>query len=239
MRDVLSLPFNSEEMIVVASDNSGAIGEKEQDAVQVPYETVSYYSFRVAVMECLSAGAQPFAAALQNFCGNDAWDQLIRGIKKGADELGLTELQITGSTESNFNLIQSAVGLSVLGKRQGALPAETLIYTDDTRIAVIGSPLVGQELIEREAEAAPLELFKIINSIKDTETLPVGSKGILNELNGLFSNREFEVKDLESEVDLEKSAGPSTCFIAVFSEDKSEEIRKLAGSYFHILKRKA
>ncbi|URM32905.1 ATP-binding protein [Cytobacillus firmus] len=235
MRDVLSFPFNSEETIVVASDNSGAIGEKEQDAVQVPYEIVSYYSFRVAVMECMSAGAQPFAAAIQNFCGDDAWDQLIGGIKKGADELGLTELQITGSTESNFNLLQSAVGLSVLGKRKGELPADALIYTEDTRIAVLGSPLVGQELIEREAEAAPLKIFKMINSIEDTETLPVGSKGILAELNGLFFNREFEVKDFESGVDLQKSGGPSTCFIAVFPEKKSEEIRKMAGHYFHLL----
>lgn len=235
MRDVLNFPFNAEETIVVASDNSGAIGEKEQDAVQVPYETVSYYSFRVAVMECLSSGAQPFAAAIQNFCGDDAWDQLIRGIKKGADELGLTELQITGSTESNFNLLQSAVGLSVLGKRKGEFPADTLTYTDDTRIAVIGFPLVGQELIEREAEAAPLKLFKIINSIEEIKTLPIGSKGILNELNGLFSNRKFEIENLESELDLEKSAGPSTCFIAVFPEKKSEEIRKMAGCYFHLL----
>ncbi|KON85705.1 ATP-binding domain of ThiL/HypE-like (N-terminal domain) family protein [Sporosarcina globispora] len=239
MRDVLSFPFNSEVMIVVASDNSGAIGEKERDAVQVPYETVSYYSFRVAVMECMSAGAQPFAAALQNFCGDEAWEQLIRGIKKGADELGLMELQITGSTESNFNLLQSAVGLSVLGKMLGEPPAESLTHTDDTRIAVIGSPLVGQELIEREADAAPLKLFKMINSIDDIVTLPVGSKGILNELNGLFSNRKFEANNLEAEVDLWKSAGPSTCFIAVFPEEKSEEIRKLAGSYFHILKRRA
>jgi hypothetical protein len=235
VRDVLSLPLNSEEMIVVASDNSGAIGEKEQDAVHVPYEIVSYYSFRVAVMECLSAGAQPFAAALQNFCGDDAWDELMRGIKKGAEELGLTELQITGSTESNFNLLQSAVGLSVLGKRQGALPAETLIYTDDTRIAVIGSPLVGQELIEREAEAAPLKLFKAINSIGEIVTLPIGSKGILKELNGLFSNKEFKENDFENHLDLNKSAGPATCFIAVFPEGKSEEISKIAGGYLHIL----
>ncbi|KAF0816008.1 putative alpha-ribazole-5-phosphate synthase CblS for cobalamin biosynthesis [Bacillus sp. ZZV12-4809] len=235
MRDVLTFPFNSEDTIVVASDNSGAIGEKEQDAVQVPYETVSYYSFRVAVMECMSAGAQPFAAVLQNFCGDDAWEQLIRGIKKGADELGMTELQITGSTESNFNLLQSAAGLSVLGKRRGELPAETLTFTEDIRIAVIGSPLVGQELVEREEEAAPLKLFKAINSMEKTVTLPIGSKGIMKELNGLFSNMEFKEKDLESPLDLKKSAGPATCFVAVFPKKVSEGISKIAGDYLHML----
>ncbi|MCM3707150.1 MULTISPECIES: ATP-binding protein [Cytobacillus] len=235
MRDVLTFPFNSEETIVAACDNSGAIGEKEPDAVHVPYETVSYYSFRVAVMECMSAGANPFAASLQNFCGNDAWDQLLRGIKKGADELGMAELQITGSTESNFNLLQSAVGLTVLGKRKGELPADTLIYTEDTKIAVIGTPLVGLELIEREEEAAPLKLFKAINSIDEVVTLPIGSKGILKELNCLFSNKEFKEYDFESHLDLKKSAGPATCFIAVFPEEKSEEISKVAGGYLHML----
>lgn len=122
--------------------------------------------------------------------------------------------------------------------KEGELPADTLIYTEDTRIAVIGSPLVGQELIEREQEAAPLNLFKTINSIEDIMTLPVGSKGVLTELNGLFSNRRFEIKDLESEVDLVKSAGPSTCFIAVCPEAKLGEIMKLAGRYYHILNRK-
>ncbi|WP_026580715.1 hypothetical protein [Bacillus sp. J33] len=236
MRDVLSFPFNSEEVIVVASDNSGAIGEKEQDSVKVPYETVSYYSFRVAVMECLSAGAEPFAVTLQNFCGDNAWDRLLKGIKRGAGELGLMDLQITGSTESNFTLHQSAVGLSVLGKKQGKVHTEPIIYTNQANIAVIGSPLVGGELIEREAEAAPLKLFQVINTIDEVLTLPIGSKGILNELNGLFSNMTFKDNDLEGDLDLWKSAGPSTCFAAVYPNKKAEEIRKLAGRYFHILK---
>lgn len=235
MRDVLIFSVNSEDTIVVASDNSGAIGEKEKDFVKVPYETVAYYSFRVAVMECLSAGAAPFAAALQNFCGDGAWDALVRGIKRGAGELGMMDLKINGSTESNFIMQQSAVGLSVLGIKKGNGQSEGLLYTNQTEIAVIGSPLVGEEVVERGTEAAPLKLFQEINSLEDIETLPVGSKGIIEELNSLFLNKVFTNSDFNTDLDLHKSSGPSTCFIAVYPQGKTKEIRRLAGSYFHIL----
>ncbi|MBT2689182.1 ATP-binding protein [Bacillus sp. ISL-47] len=235
MRDVLIFPVNSEEAIVVASDNSGGIGEKDKDSVKVPYETVAYYSFRVAVMECISAGAEPFAAALHNFCGEDAWNALVRGIKRGAEELDIGALEINGSTESNFTLLQSAVGLSVLGKMKGNGHSERLLYTNQTEISVIGSPLVGEEVVGRGTEAAPLKLFQEINSLADVETLPVGSKGIIEELNGLFLNKEFTNNDFSTDLDLHKSSGPSTCFIAVYPQGKTKEIRRLAGSYFHIL----
>jgi hypothetical protein len=235
MRDVLIFPVSSEESIVVASDNSGAIGEKDLDAVKVSYETVAYYSFRVAVMECLSAGAKPFAVILQNFCGDGAWEGLVKGIKRGVGELGIGDLEISGSTESNFALQQSAVGLSVLGKKKGNGGTEKIAYNDQTVIAVIGSPLVGEEVIRRESEAAPLKVFQEVNSLGDVVTLPVGSKGILAELNGLFFSKVFSDMDLNTDLDIHKSAGPSTCFIAVFPQENTEEIRLLAGSYFYLL----
>lgn len=235
MRDVLTIPFNGDEVIVVASDNCGAIGEKELDEVHVPYEMVAYYSFRVAAMECLSAGAEPFAVTLQNFCGESAWTALVRGIKRGLKELAIHDLEINGSTESNFLLQQSAVGLSVLGKMKSTGNIRKMTYTDAAAIAVIGSPLVGGEVVDRQLEAAPLKLFQEINSLDGVVTLPVGSKGILAELNGIFSNKEFSGEDVVTDLDIHKSGGPSTCFIAVFPREKDDEIKRMAGSYFHKL----
>jgi hypothetical protein len=233
MRDVLFIPFNQEEELVIASDNSGAIGMKVDDQVKVPYETVAYFSFRVAVMECISAGGEPFAVTLQNFCGEFAWEHLRVGIDDGLEELGLTEVEITGSTESNFSLKQSAIGVTVLGKRKIAKQAERLVFSSQLEIAVIGSPLVGNEVIERETEVVPLSMFNEINSLANVGTLPVGSKGILYELNQLFSNLEFSESDISSNVDLTKSAGPSTCFIAVYPKEKQDEVVEIAGSLFH------
>lgn len=58
MNDSLILPFTESQSLVVSCDNSGGIGLKEKDLVQVPYEVVGYFSFRVAVMECLSTLAE-------------------------------------------------------------------------------------------------------------------------------------------------------------------------------------
>lgn len=233
MRDVLILPFNGDESIVVACDNSGGIGLKEMDAVQVPYDMVAYYSFRVAVMECLAAGGNPFAVTVQNFCGEGAWGELIIGINRGIAELGLEELQITGSTESNFPLVQSAVGLTVLGKKKTSRTDLRPHFTDDTRIAVIGKPLVGDEVMENEAEAVPLVVFQQLCALEDVTLLPVGSKGIYFELNELFSNRTFKGAEIISDLDIHKSSGPSTCVLAVFNKKKKRDIMTLTGSYFY------
>ncbi|MGM0900756.1 MAG: ATP-binding protein [Bacillota bacterium] len=233
MRDVLFIPFNQEEELVIASDNSGAIGLKVDDQVKVPYETVAYFSFRVAVMECISAGGKPFAVTLQNFCGEFAWEHLRSGIEEGLEELGLTEVEITGSTESNFSLKQSAIGVTILGKKKISKLDKRLSYSPQLDIAVIGSPLVGHEVIEKGAEVVPLSMFNEINSLANVSTLPVGSKGILFELNQLFSNLKFSESDINSNMDLMKSSGPSTCFIAVYPMDKHDKIEGIAGSLFH------
>ncbi|WP_342028051.1 ATP-binding protein [Mesobacillus persicus] len=227
------IPFNQEEELVIASDNSGAIGMKVDDEVKVPYETVAYFSFRVAAMECISAGGEPFAVTLQNFCGELAWEHLRAGIEEGLEELGLAEVEITGSTESNFSLKQSAIGVTILGKKKISKLDKQLNYSPQLEIAVIGSPLVGNEVIEKGAEVVPLSTFYEINSLENVSTLPVGSKGILFELNQLFSNLKFSETDINSNIDLMKSSGPSTCFIVVYPIEKQDEIEGIAGTLLH------
>ncbi|WP_433956795.1 ATP-binding protein [Cytobacillus horneckiae] len=235
MRDVLVIPFSPEESIVIASDNSGGIGLKKDDVVAVPYEIVSYYAFRVAMMECIAASAIPFSVTLQNFCGDDAWAALTAGIEKGLSELGMAHIPLTGSTESNFTLKQSAVGISVMGRVKNNQYDDELLCTDQTEIAIIGKPLVGNEVIEQEEAVAPLSLCKRICDMPEVNVLPVGSKGILAELNMLFSNRTFTEASISCELDLLRSSGPATCFIAVFPSYRRGEIEKAAGGCFHKL----
>ncbi|QCJ42344.1 ATP-binding protein [Bacillus sp. S3] len=231
MRDIITVPL-AEDALIIACDNSGAIGMKEQDLVHVPYETVAYYSFRVAVMECIAAGGQPISVVLQNFCGNEPWKELVRGIEKGVNELGLQDVFITGSTESNFSMLQSAVGLLVVGRK--VLDKKTeLLFSDHLKLAIIGLPLVGNEVIAQHDQIVPLCVFQKINNLKDVMVWPVGSKGILSELNQIFVNKRFAADRISSDVDLLKSSGPATCGIVVFSEDQDENIRSIAGRFFH------
>ena len=189
-RDVTLIALNDSETLVLASDNSGGIGLKDMDMVKTPYDVVAYYGFRVAVMECIASGGAPISVVLHNFCGDEPWKDLVCGIEKGLQELGLTNVPITGSTESNFSLLQSALGMIVIGKRGRVIPEETILL-DQMRFAVIGSPLVGNEVLNKEGEVLPLSLFHWLCQLDHVVILPVGSKGILHELKVMLGEGGF------------------------------------------------
>lgn len=235
MRDIVTIPFSGGDSLIIACDNSGAIGMKEQDHVHVPYETVAYYAFRVAAMECIAAGGEPISVLLHNFCGNEPWDELVGGIEKGLSELELSGVSISGSTESNFQLLQSAIGLVVLGKKSSAKITD-FAFTKYLKLAVIGLPLVGNEVIELNDQVAPLSIFHEVSLIKGAMLWPVGSKGILYELNQMFPNEKITQEMVVTTVDIIKSAGPSTCFLACFQPNQEEILRKITGDLFHTVK---
>lgn len=228
MIDSLIIPFTATHSLVISSDNSGAIGMKEKDLVQVSYEVVGYYSFRVAVMECLAAGGKPMTVVLHNFSGDEAWIPLSRGIRKGMDEIGL-DLSITGSTESNMSLLQSATGLIVIGKREKEFG---LKRTHQRKIGLIGRPLVGEEVMEQQQWVAPLSLYKWCSELEGVNVFPVGSKGIDYEWQQMNPKGEALSAHISSRVDVEKSAGPSTCFLIAFPEELETVIFQRFGSLF-------
>lgn len=232
MRDILTIPFDRADSLIIASDNSGAIGMKEHDLVRVPHDIVAYYSFRVAVMECIAAGGQPISVVLHNFCGNGPWKELVKGIQKGLFEIGLKDVPISGSTESNFSLMQSAIGLMVLGKKPFNKITE-IAYTEQLKFAVVGMPLVGNEVIDQEDQITPLSIFREVSKQKDVMIWPVGSKGILFEMNQMFPQVVFTKDRLLIDLDILKSSGPSTCFIVGYHASQENEIKKMTGRFFH------
>src|SRR5699024_2156683 len=215
-RDVLIEPFDEQTDLVIACDNSGSIGEKSGDMVSVSYETASYFAYRVAFMECVSAGGVPFAVTLQNFNGDQAWRSLVVGIQKGMKESYSRELRITGSTESNFHLDQSALGVTLLGKRVRKKQEAYPLNDDETKVAVIGSPLVGEAVITNQDQIAPLHLFQSFHWHRDVfAVVPVGSKGVAYELGRIFPN---DSETIEADINVHASSGPATCFIAIYSK---------------------
>jgi hypothetical protein len=124
--------------LIIAVDNSGSVGEKAQDDIRASYETVGYFSARVALMECIAAGGEPFAAVLHNFSGDEAWPDLCKGIYKAAAEVGC-ELELNGSSESNFTMNQSAAGIIIIGKH--VRKTSTVINQPHVQFGVVGKPL--------------------------------------------------------------------------------------------------
>lgn len=226
MRDALTIPLSNQESLVITTDNSGGIGMKEQDLVKVAYDTVGYFSFRVAMMECLASRAKPIAIVLHNFCGDEEWDELVSGVQKGLEEVGLKALPITGSTESNFPLVQSVVGLNIIGVKSNE---DRRI--DLKQVALIGLPLVGDEVIIHKEKVAPLSLFYTFSQMEDVVVWPVGSKGVQYEL------KRMNLSGWSEAIDLNKSGGPATSFLVGYPHKLEDEIKKKAGAYFHALGR--
>lgn len=233
-RDVSVIPMNEHESLVIASDNSGAIGLKEKDVVQTPYEVVAYYGFRVAVMECMAARGVPLSVVIHNFCEENSWKSIVNGVDRGLAEMDMTTVPVTGSTESNFTMLQSALGMVVIGKRKSHFQ-EGPISADMMKFAVIGSPLVGKEVLDKESEVLPLSLFQEICQLEDVVILPVGSKGVLHELNVMLGDHELVEADWCCEVDLLKSAGPSTCILIAFPLTEESTIKQLTSHIYHSL----
>ncbi|MCF6411673.1 ATP-binding protein [Pseudalkalibacillus salsuginis] len=232
MRNAIIVPFNEDEKLIITSDNSGSVGEKDQDDVIVPYDVVSYYSFRVAVMECMASGGIPISVVIHNFCGDEVWRSLEKGVEKGLSELELDQVEVTGSTESNFSLNQSAVGVVVMGR---GTDTEKEIRFEELQTAVIGSPLVGSEVIAQNQQVAPLSIFNSVLELEDLYVWPVGSKGIRYELSKMNSRWASLDVHIESDVDLAKSAGPATCFIVSYPPELDSCIRDLTGILYHPL----
>ncbi|WP_166786711.1 AIR synthase related protein [Jeotgalibacillus salarius] len=198
-----------EKTIVMTTDNSGGIGEKQLDEVNAPYEVVAYYAFRTAVMDCFSAGAIPISVVLHNFCGEAAWGKLHAGVRQGLAEIGV-DTDVTGSTESNMALQQSAVAVTVLGERVRDFSE----VSGPIEWTLAGMPLVGIEVVEKAAEIAPLSLARsYIDDPSVAVIWPVGSKGIAAEWSRMCEQIGVEDPMPDFGVDINKSAGPAACWI--------------------------
>jgi hypothetical protein len=232
MRDVSIIPSSSNEEIIVGTDNSGGIGTKEEDIVKVDDVITAYYSTRVAVMEVLAVKAKPFSVIIHNFSGDNVWDAYKKGAETALKEAELDEVLITGSTESNFPLKQSALGITVLGKRP--VVKNKKAQEEGYSYAVIGAPLTGNQVLGNIEMAAPLSLFvKCCRHSAILDLIPVGSKGILEELRVLTGDASLTEKNVECPLDILVSGGPSTCFIVKFWKEDEGKVRELADCYYH------
>ncbi|RUL57008.1 hypothetical protein [Lysinibacillus antri] len=201
--------------LVVTIDNSGCIGEKEQDVVKVPNELAAYYSARVSILEQWCAGAHPTHLFLANFTNQEAWQDYEKGFRKVFAELGEKMPPLNGSTESNFDSLQSGLSLTVIGKVVFEVNEENCDWF------IVGKPLVGEEVVNQPEDVAKLEELLLLIKMKVIKHVwPVGSKGIKAECKEIFKNNEIQCN-----LPLEKSGGPSTCVIVAVDREQLDQFQ--------------
>lgn len=216
MRNAILLPND----LVLTTDNSAGIGGKSADLVRVDDEIVSHFAARVALLEQWAAGATPLSIVVHNFSGNKSWEKYVAGIENLFAMIGEPCPVISGSTESNMEMLQSAIAVTMIG--------EKVRKSDEASTwCVYGMPCVGDEVLNESEKVADLK--KIWDGLTNGLVLrvwPVGSNGILAECKRLGLQGEVE------DWDVLKSAGPATSVLLGISTNRIDEAVLHFGSYF-------
>ncbi|ABZ84149.1 conserved hypothetical protein [Heliomicrobium modesticaldum Ice1] len=236
-RDVEVVALSPEQCLVVACDACGAIGAKELDAVQVSPYIVGIFTTRVALMEILATGAEPVALTVT--VANEPFPtggEVIAGVRDELATIGKRDLPLAISTEKNIPTRQTGVGITLVGAvekerlRVGCSRPGDCVYS-------LGWPKVGAEVVvdDGKAIARADHVQALLAHPGVHEVLPVGSKGIRAEAEKLAAAVHCRICEWQSVagLDLDKSAGPSTCLVFTAGPKPPE----IAGAPIHYLGR--
>jgi hypothetical protein len=229
-RDVLLFEFPNGEMLVVGCDSAGGIGPKPLDKLKVDGYILGKFTARAALMEVLSVGAD--LVCVVDALGVEPEPlgaEILRGIRDEAVKAGLDpQLAVTGSTEKNIAVEQTGIGVTVVGTcRKEQLKIGTSQAGDV--VVAVGVPCVGAEVIAPEnqnkmAESTDILALRRLEFVH--EIIPVGSTGIAHEVEKLAEGAGLKFKLAEqSQVNVEKSAGPATVLLISLPKLKQSELR--------------
>lgn len=189
--------------LFITTDNSGGIGEKLDDLVSVPDRITARFAARVCLLEQWAANAEPEAVLLHNFSGSASWEAYCAGITDVFDEIGEPAPPISGSSETNMALCQSALAVTFLGRASAPSPVRSGDWF------TYGTPLVGEAVLTRQSDIASLAVLQEARRQHMPLCIwPVGSAGILAELQQ--ADPAAAERLAVSPLDLERSAGPAT-----------------------------
>ena len=227
-RDVEVVQLGLDYSIVTACDSCGGIGLKQNDVVRISPSVVGRFTTRVALMEVLSINAIPKTISIT--ISNEptpTGDMLIKGIKEELEAVGLESIPMAISTEKNIKTSQTALGITVIGICKNENIRVNKSKPGDF-VYCLGIPKVGDEVRSLDdVEIVQISHIKDLLQLKGVnDILPVGSKGILQEIKMLRRNVDCKfIYEAVEDIDINKSAGPSTCLI--FTCSQHTELSKL------------
>ena len=230
-RDISVFEVNADSVMVVGCDSAGGIGPKPLDKIKVSGYTLGRFTARVALMEVLAVGATP--VCLTNTLGvepDPTGFEIVEGINSEVQLAGLDRsLVVIGSMEKTVAVEQTGIGVTVVGLASKNKLKIGLSKPDDL-LAAVGRPSVKNEVLpaEERGEIADLEdLLKLMSCEFVHDVIPVGSQGMMHEVNVLARDSRLNAKLVENpEVETQVSAGPATVILVTISKN---DLNKLFG----------
>lgn len=238
-RDTIAVESGSQ-LILVACDSCGSIGEKDNDTLKAPFEVVGGVTVRVPLFEILTIGAKPISVSVT--ISNEpekTGERILNGIRKELmNSLGFIPPLVV-STEKNMPTTMTALGITVVGVCDNS---DVLICDNpfDHYGFVVGRPSVGGEVLEFRDEIFGKEQLDMLLGMEEVlEIIPCGSSGIYGELDTVLSHLKsrsicegdqdidvIKIQQLLDEFSTDsryiKSCGPSTAAIVIAKSDLSD-----------------
>jgi hypothetical protein len=238
-RDVSVFEVNTDSFMVVGCDSAGGIGPKPLDKINVSGYTLGRFTARVALMEVLAVGATPVCLTNTLSVEPDPTGlEILEGIK---NEVKLAQLDpslvIIGSTEKTVTVEQTGIGVTVVALTPKNRLKLGLSKPDDLIVAV-GCPSAKNEVLpaEERGEVADMEdLLRLMKCDFVQEVIPVGSQGILHEVNVLAKDSGLRPKLAFSEAEIRKSAGPATAIVVSISKNALNQLSGLTSKPIHVI----
>jgi len=228
-RDIEVVETGANVLLVIACDSCGSVGSKELDSIPATPEIVGRLTARTVLMELVSVGALPVALTVA-ICAEPqpTGDAILCGVREELRISGLSTVKLAVSTEKNFPTRQTGLGIGATGTcSTDGLKVSQSQPTD--KVFCLGLPMVGAEVIESGCmdNIHSGTLLQLRNHPLIHDILPVGSRGILAEAELLAKQSSTTFTALNGcTLDLEKSAGPSTCVLFT-SQENIEDLKEL------------
>jgi hypothetical protein len=226
--------------MVIGCDSAGAIGPKSRDKVRVDGYTLGKITARVALMEVLSTGAKPICVIdTLSVEPEPTGNEILEGVRDEAKKVGLDpKLAVMGSTEKNFAVEQTGIGVTAIGIIEKSLLKIGVSKPEDIVVAV-GFPCVGDEVLHAEKlgkTADTSDVLKLLSMEFVHEIIPVGSEGITREVRILAEGSKLNFKfNHNIRIDVKKSAGPATVLLTSLPESRLVEVNHVISKPINIV----
>lgn len=223
------LRLGRRDVLVISCDSIGAIGSKHLDRVKCSPFVVGQFAARVALMEVLAVGGTPICIACPLAVEpSPTGKRIIMGVRTEMRIAGLTNrVRILDSTEKNFEVDQTGIGITVVGRVDiGSLRVGRCQRGD--QLFAVGLPCVGTEVLSKRNQrliANTQDLRKLLELDAIHEVIPVGSRGILHEARVIARDSKLSFKLAKNvQISMTKSAGPAT--VILFAGSISSNVKK-------------
>lgn len=202
-----------QDIYLLSSDVTAGVGPGSNDNIKLEAGLVTRFVMRVALLDILAVGAEPVAVTITTSLPRSSREDLAAAVRASLTAWGChQQIPLTGSSEDNFNLSQTAISITILGKA-GLGQVRMIGSQPGHKLYLIGEPVSGAEVLGRQDELVSWkELAFLLDDPETIDVIPVGSRGARDRISRLTRLTDLKFRSAGHPL-AEVSAGPATALV--------------------------